>query len=427
MRIQNHLLVALLFALSSTNGFSYRQYRSSSTVAVKTYMTLSFSSSSSIKENNDSTEKNDGNSTEETMVVRSPLRFLGPYPTIPLRFPNLATPSQRQRYVSGVSLDWVLDTAANVNTINAQVAKELALEKVGAAPGGYGAAGDLAGGDTFLLGDCELDIPRDKNAIDQVNDANNDDDDNGINEFVFMKGLTASALPVASPAAAGLLGLAFFYCFEGGVEFRWGIASTIETSGDKVTEFDDDRIPSVTFYGNDEGLRLDGLTRVPFESLPGSMLPAVTLYINGKEIPALFDTGSPITVFNSCAAEEAGIDTVISLDNLNPEKAGWNPFSKISRNIAAATSKGDILTIAGIGGAPIRLVRSTSPVNFNILESGRKPHRLSSARVYVGDLPGLAALGGLGGGASPAVVLGMDLISTRQRLIFRARQSEIYL
>jgi len=373
--IIQHLLAALLFALSSTNGFYYQhhQYRSSSTVVGKTSMTLSLSSSSSIEEKNDSTER--------MMVVRSPLRFLGPYPTIPLRFPNLATPSQRQRNMSGISLDWVLDTAANVNTINAQVAKELGLEKVGMAPGGVGAAGDIVGGDTFLLGDCELDIPRDNKTVDQVNDANNDDDDNSNNEFVFMKGLTASALPVASPAAAGLLGLAFFYCFEGGVEFRWGIASTTETSGDnKVAEVDDDRIPSVTFHGNDECLSLDGLTRVPFESLPRSMLPAVTLCINGKEIPALFDTGSPITVFNSRAAQEAGIDTVISLDDLNPEIAGWNPFTKIfiSRDIATATSKGDILTIAGMGGAPIRLVRSTSPVNFNILESSGKPHPLSS-------------------------------------------------
>ena len=74
-------------------------------------------------------------------AVRSPLRFLGPYPTMPLRFPNLATSSQRERNITGVSLDWVLDTAANVNTINAQVAQELGLEKVGEAPGGVGAAG----------------------------------------------------------------------------------------------------------------------------------------------------------------------------------------------------------------------------------------------------------------------------------------------
>ena len=95
-------------------------------------------------------------------VIRSPLRFLGPYPTIPLKFPGLATPSQRENDLSGISLDFVLDTAgwwiffnrplrftcpqrlnqhaffflpANVNTLNAQVAKELGLEVVGEVPG----------------------------------------------------------------------------------------------------------------------------------------------------------------------------------------------------------------------------------------------------------------------------------------------------
>ena len=80
------------------------------------------------------------------MAARSPLRFLGPYPAMPLRFPDLATPSQRGRGASGVCLDWVLDTAANVNTINAAVARELDLERVGAAPGGVGAGGGAGGG-----------------------------------------------------------------------------------------------------------------------------------------------------------------------------------------------------------------------------------------------------------------------------------------
>jgi len=44
---------------------------------------------------------------EENVVVRSPLRMLGLYPTIPLSFPNLATSSQRERNITGVSLDWV--------------------------------------------------------------------------------------------------------------------------------------------------------------------------------------------------------------------------------------------------------------------------------------------------------------------------------
>jgi hypothetical protein len=403
------------------------------------------------------------------MAARSPLRFLGPYPAMPLRFPDLATPSQRGRGASGVCLDWVLDTAANVNTINAAVARELDLERVGAAPGGVGAGGGMAGGDTFLLGDCELDVvvstagrPVDDDDDDDDDDGGGgggggggeeeDDDDDGEGgggRFVFMKGLTASALPVASPAAAGLLGLAFFYCFEGGVEFRWGSGKDSTGGGGVVSSSDDDDddvddgTPSVTFYGSDDRPDLDGLIRVPFESLPVSMLPSVTIRVNGREIPALFDTGSPITVLNRVAAEEAGIDTVVTLDDLDPSpgKSGgggrWNPFSKLAssmqsaQEVAKATARGDVLTIAGTGGRPVRLVRAKSPVNVDVggaSSGGTTRCPLSpSARVYVGDLPGLAALGGLGGEAPPAAVLGMDLISTRSRVIFRARQNEIYL
>jgi hypothetical protein len=265
-----------------------------------------------------------------------------------------------------------------------------------------------------------------------------------------MEGLTASALPVASPAAAGLLGLAFFYCFEGGVEFRWGLGKdstgggvVVSSSSSSSDDDDDDGAPSVTFYGSDDRPDLDGLVRVPFGSLPVSMLPSVTIRVDGREIPALFDTGSPITVLNSRAAAEAGIDTVVTLDDLDPwsERSGgggvWNPFSKLAssmlsaREVAKATARGDVLAIAGTGGRPVRLVRTKSPVNVDIggASSGgttRCPLS-SSARVYVGDLPGLAALGGLGGEAPPAAVLGMDLISTRSRVIFRARQNEIYL
>ena len=266
-----------------------------------------------------------------------------------------------------------------------------------------------------------------------------------------MKGLTASALPVASPAAAGLLGLAFFYCFEGGVEFRWGLRKDSTGGGVVVSSSsdddgdDDDGTPSVTFYGSDDRPDFEGLTRVPFESLPVSMLPSVTIRVNGREIPALFDTGSPITVLNRVAAEEAGIDTVVPLDDLDPSSSeksgggggGWNPFSKLAssvqsaQEVAKATARGDVLTIAGTGGRPVRLVRTKSPVIVDVggaSSGGATRCPLSSlARVYVGDLPGLAALGGLGGEAPPAAVLGMDLISTRGRVIFRARQNEIYL
>eukprot|EP01082_Thalassiosira_pseudonana_P013437 g11837.t1 g11837 contig6:692989-694281(-) len=387
----------------------------------------------------------DTNTLHENDAVRSPLRFLGPYPTIPLRFPHLATASQRERNVTGVSLDFVLDTAANVNTINAQVAMELGLEKVGEAPGGVGAAGGILGGDTFMLGSCELDLGLSKEKKEMIGngdekESNNEDDTDG---FVFMQGLTASALPVASPAAAGLLSLAFFYCFEGGVEFDWS-----NPTGETTTQ---SFIPSVTFYGSDKHLNLNGMACVPFESLPVSMLPSVTLSINGVKIPALFDTGSPITVLNAKAAEAAGIATSIPMDDLDLEQqsqseGGWNPFSKIvnsfrsASEIVQATAEGKIITIAGTDGKPVRLVKSESSVEVlarvsklavpaSQKDKDQKQYTtIGDNYIYVGDLPGLAALGGLGGGsAPPAAVLGMDLLRCRPKIVFRAQQKEIYL
>ena len=406
------LLVASQLLVDRTNSFSPQIAHPGRSFS-RTSSTLS------------STQVNEGTDIETDAVVRSPMRFLGPYPTMPLKFPNLSTASQRERNITGISLDWVLDTAANVNTINAQVAMELGLEVVGEAPGGVGAAGGIMGGDTFMLGDCELDIPKNIEMSGEDGDANEKIQEIDNDEFIFMKELTASALPVASPAAAGLLGLAFFYCFEGGVEFNW------QGNGN-------DEPPSVTFYGTDKGLDVSDMTRVPFESLPVSMLPSVTININGKEIPALFDTGSPITVLNAKAAEEAGIATSIPMDEVDPEKqsrekGGWNPFSKLAANIesakqiADATAKGDILTIAGSDGKPARLVRSMNQEIVKIKSSSGEDTDLGTSTLFVGDIPGLAALGGLGGDAPPAAILGMDFLRLRPKVVFRARQNEIYL
>lgn len=375
-------------------------------------------------------------SDQKDDVVRSPLRFLGPYPTIPLRFPNLATASQRSRNVTGISLDFVIDTAANTNTINQQVATELELDQIGEAPGGVGAAGGIQGGITYMLGDCELDlgvykpIAQDKSSDDE--EETKDDPES----FVFMQGLTASALPIASPAAAGLLSLAFLYCFEGGVEFRWSLSTSVA----------DQSPPSVTFYRSNKHLDVTGLRCIPFESLPVSMLPAVTLSINCVEIPALFDTGSPITVLNAKAAEAAGITMAVTLDSSQESKPlSWNRLSKIVDDIksasavAEATSRGDILAISGADGKPIQLVKSLAPVNIMILssknptsssftEEQNKFVNLAESSLFVGDLPGLSALNALGGESPPpAAVLGMDVITRCPRVMFRAQQKEIYL
>jgi len=349
------------------------------------------------------------------------------------------------------------------------VAKELELEKVGEAPGGVSAGGGMVGGDTFLLGECELDlsfgreffrgmVDESETNVDESSDDSNGEVDESQDrakekreEFLFMQGLTASALPVASPAAAGLLSLAFFHCFEGGVEFHWGTPSKI--IGENTNNDTAIIPPSITFYGSSQHLDLDGMTQIPFESLPVSMLPSVTLNINGAEIPALFDTGSPITVLNARAAEAAGLETCIPLDELDPtlkkqsasSGSSWNPFDKLAKNvksaskIAEATARGDILAIAGSDGRPVSLVKSLSPMEVRLVissaqednasdDTGSSSVILGEKNVYIGDLPGLAALGGLGGdSAPPAAVLGMDLLRCATRIVFRAQQNEIYI
>jgi hypothetical protein len=344
------------------------------------------------------------NELEESSRVSSYLKFIGPYPSLPLRFPNLATESQLSKNLTGISLDFIIDTAANTNTINAQVAKELKLENVGSALPGYGASGALDGGDTFLLGDCTLDMPT---------------------KDLFMTNLTASALPVPSPAAAGLLGVTFLNCFEGGVKFEWGGGIGA-------------RDPLITFYGENDGIDelTKRMTRVDIEVLDQIYLPTVKLIVNGVEIPALLDTGSPVTVLNSAAAQVARLETITleSDTESGSEKGGFsalNPFKKISDNYKAAQSlsqaaqKGDILLMMGGDGKQIQLKRTSEKAKFYLGNDESDRVSFPSSYVYVGDLPGLKAMEGLVTG-SPAAILGMDLIKKMPVMIYRGQQNELF-
>ena len=367
-------------------------------------------------------------------AVRAPLKYLGPYPCLSLRFPDLATSAQRARgaNVTGISLDFVLDTAANTNTIQGAVAQELALEKVGEALPGFGAAGSISGGDTYLLGDCWLDygvVMEAESSGDGGGGGGGGEDDDDEQDFTFMQGLTASALPVASPAAAGLLGLYFFQCFQGGVMFEWGSNSAAASTA----------IPSITFFAEKErmGDALDGLARAPIQPLPVSALPSINMIINGKTIPALLDTGSPITVVNAAAAKMAGVTTTMEDDGGGSNEKGkgnpFNPFAKLTKNFEAAqaaaqaAARGDVLLIAGADGKRVELVKSKDLVECGIVGDGDGVAvNIGKHNIYVGDLPGLAALGGLGGdGAPPAAVLGMDILRTRTRMVYR--KDEVYL
>ena len=84
-----------------------------------------------------------------------------------------------------------------------------------------------------MLGNCELaDAPKEE-------------------RLVFMSGLTATALPVAAPAAAGLLGVAFLNSFAGGVEFVWGPPPPTQPGAAPPTTSGDP--PTLNLYGEAAG------------------------------------------------------------------------------------------------------------------------------------------------------------------------------
>mmetsp|Transcript_32667 Transcript_32667/g.79219 ORF Transcript_32667/g.79219 Transcript_32667/m.79219 type:complete len:402 (-) Transcript_32667:145-1350(-) len=348
---------------------------------------------------------------KEPESIQVPLKFAGPYPTFGLHFPNLSTKNQKAQNKTGISLDFLLDTGANTNTINAQVATELELEVVGEALPGLSSGGAMQGGETFMLGDSQLE------GI-EMNEEMGEDD-------IFMQNLTASALPIASPASAGLLSLPFFYCFEGGVDFSWGSPALKDGMPEPA---------SVTFYGDEETAMekaLPGMTRVPIDPIPVTQLPSVMLNINGMKVPALLDTGSPITVLNSQAAKQAGIET-LQLPPEGEEEKSNNPFAgfanrfKNAQAVAKAAANGDVLTIAGSDGRPTNLLKSTSTVDLSMSGDDDDDVSFGSGHIYVGDIPGLAALNGIGVDSPPAAVLGMDVLRMRPKMFLRARNQEVF-
>jgi len=386
-------------------------------------------------------------------VVRAPLKFIGPYPCLALKFPNLATESQRSRNQTGIALDFVLDTAANINTVQGQVAQELNLEILEDSPAlpGVSSSGPMAGGETYVLGDTELEqAVVVGNVVDEESGEQSADGKTVSDEpFEFMQNLTAAALPVVNPGSAGLLGLAFFYCFEGGVEFRWGAPSTQPQDSEPQLidgmlvepTLGDEASPSITFYGQDDAelqRSLSELNRVPIEPIPLTQLPSVQIRINGVEMVALLDTGSPVTVLNDRAAAAASIQTTkesMEAPADDNAKGGWNPFASVvdkfkeAQATAEAASRGDILMIGGIDGKPTTLYKSTGscPSISLVGNSGEDVSLGSNSQVYVGDIPGLAALNGIGVDSPPAVVLGLDVLRQRPRMIFRPRENELFL
>merc|ERR1711935_813291 len=211
---------------------------------------------------------------------------------------------------------------------------------------------------------------------------------------------------------------------------------------------DDESAPSIAFLRRDDSTYTSdlkrSLTRVPIAPIPLTQLPSVKIRVNGVEMIALLDTGSPVTVLNERAAEDAGIRTTKESTEAaasSNEESKWNLFAsavnkfKEAQATAEAAQNGDILMIGGIDGKPTNLYRSIgNGPGISLVGSAGEDVALdangsgnSNGNVYVGDIPGLSALNGIGVDSPPAVVLGMDVLRRRPKMLFRPQQNELYI
>jgi hypothetical protein len=298
--------------------------------------------------------------------VVAPLRYVGPYACLGLNFPNI-------RRNPGVEINFVLDTAANVNTISSEIANELDLPILVKGDdlsllGSAGAGGTFkAAGDIVWLGDSRLSgMPE--------NQSNN----------TFMTNMTAAAmsLGIANSVGGGMLGSQFFNCFKGGVEFDW-----YGTDGDP---------PTLIFYHCLPDYAKENASCVSIKTDEFFGLPTVSVKINGKELRAIIDTGSPITIVSPSVASDIGI------------------------------SKEDgMIKIKGVDdGAAMGLSKSLDEVSLSIGDA-----KLNLPSIFIRELPGLAMASKLLGVDShqPQVLLGLDTLRRTYRMILRMSEGELWL
>eukprot|EP00986_Skeletonema_menzelii_P009773 scaffold4530_cov146-Skeletonema_menzelii.AAC.16 len=297
--------------------------------------------------------------------VVAPLISVGPYACLALNFPNVTSKPMME-------LLFVLDTAANVNTISSKIATELDLPVVIKGEdlsilGSVGAGGSFQAGDIVMLGESRLcGMP--------ANQQNN--------TFISNMSLASMDLGIAGSVGSGVLGISFFDCFRGGVEFDW-----YGTDGDPPTlQFYYDSLP--------EEAKLN-CACVPLNTTDFFGVPTVSVKINGRELRAIIDTGSPITIISPSIAVELGLS----------KKEGTVKIKGIDDGDAMGVSKSlDEITLS-IGDVDINL-----------------------ATIFIGELPGLAMASNLvPEHLHPQVLIGLDALRRTYRMIIRLSKAELWL
>ena len=280
--------------------------------------------------------------------VVAPLVYKKGYsPCLSLRFPGM-DPER--------TFDFLLDTGSNFINMDSALVQAYGLPVAESGEMLVARMGSTVfpPGDSYFVGDCELvGVPE---------------------QFTFMTGMTASALPCPDlDRCSGRFGVPFFATFPAGVAFQW------QPEGEDM--------PTAVFYYKFDRPEDEGLKRVPLTPLPLDLL-SLTINVNGVELPAVLDTGSPETFIIPQAAEAIG---------MNAEKVGdgeWRSLEPVSIYAGEASLGQGLIGI------------KDSPTFSNLL--------------------GQLAEAGLDPSQVPCAILGLDFLLQTKRMLVRVASNDVW-
>jgi hypothetical protein len=331
--------------------------------------------------------------------VVAPLHRIGPYICLRLHFPDWKDQDKENK----PSYEFMIDTGANVNSIDARLVENYGLAEY-TLPSNPRNDGDV---------DDKLDSIIPSSSLIGATTSKSDDENPSMGgllhmlgncqlaglpppPMIFLRNLVAAALPFASPVGVGLLGLPFLWTFPAGVEFDWH-----GTDGDPPT--------IIFYYGKDppiEAAKMDKMVRCPLKALLGGLM-TLEISINNVNMRALLDTGSPLTVLNEPACKLLGVDEA--------EEDGDEVMG---------------VKIVGVDGSQSELRRLNKDVSVQVSSDNTKTTvSLGRGHVWSGTLAGIELIGRLGdnmGPDEPAAVLGLDFLRNSYRMILRAPSEEVW-
>ena len=199
----------------------------------------------------------------------------------------------------------------------------------------------------------------------------------------------------------------------------------------------------IRFHAEWDADSSEGMTPVDLELLGETGLWGVRLQLGScGGVPALLDTGSPVTVLNSACAEKAGLRLPAAADwtdEKEEEKESQQPpkslLGRLFGNKQRAPPPPPPPMVPGDRELSVRMETSQQqqqqqqPQEEQEQEEGgligASSLELGAVRPMIGDLPGFAALGLAEG--DPGAILGLDTLSGCKRLVLVASQQRLYV